>query len=162
MTLLNSLSPWPRSGVYSQGPHAPRMLDLGPRRRIPATSSGGTTAAGRDVRGSLPGASEGRAQPKPAPEVPGILRNTPLTCTGLGRPGWRKIDQARQLATCGTRRRLEKREGARAVTGAVNLAGAAVNRAPASFGFGGGTRVVKRRAHRKFVTALWEVASLAW
>lgn len=76
-------------------------------------------------------ASEGRAPPKPALEVPRILRNKPLTCNALGRTGWRKIVKAGDLATRGKPRNRERREDAHAATGAVNTTGAVVNCCPA-------------------------------
>lgn len=112
-----------------------------------------------DLRGW--GLSRRPSPPKPAPEVPGTLQNTPLTCNGLSWAGWRKIVQAGELTTSCTLKNRERRGDARAVTGAVNTTCAVVNCSPASFGFGDRTRVVKRRHARKFVPAFCEVASFA-
>lgn len=110
------------------------MLDLGPEGGFLALPAKGQRQQEGTSRGLFREASDGRAPPKPTPEVPRTLRNTPLTCKGLSRPGWRKIARARELAIGGTARNEGRRKGARAATGAVNPTGAAVNCSLASSG----------------------------
>jgi hypothetical protein len=91
------------------------------------------------VRSLFRGVPEDRAKPELAPDVRESLRNTSLTCSGLGQPGWRQMVRAGDRTTSNTPRNQERRGHARAEAGAVNTTGAVVNYPLASFAFGGRT-----------------------
>lgn len=110
----------------------------GPRRRLLAPPSEETAAAGGDVPGLFREAPEGRAKPTPAPEVRGTMRNTLLTCHGLGQPRWRQMDPADDRADPGSLSYGAKEE--KSARRSRKHDGAVVNCSPASSGFGGRAR----------------------
>lgn len=113
-------------------PPTPQYAGPGARKADSCYTQWRNTGRKRGVpAGLFREASEGRAPPKPALEVPRILRNTPLTCNALGRTGWRKMVEGVDLATSCKPRNRERRKDAHAATGAVNTTGAVVNCCPA-------------------------------